>query len=351
MTNGPDSNGWTQGSVDQLLDLALLQGNRFIKGLLREKQLRIGTNKEQFERNLREAIANEQVTPSDIQGWLNDVEGWGNQHAFVFGVPAAEAEAARDRGALSERLRDAGLADLLDAEIPLDPSDELTLATVRHGAEGISFLWVRGSPSLLRRLELDREDEIDGNEIEFHAYERRWSRVAARFEFRFDARTAAVFLTQHEDRDYAQQRDRVLERVDSVIPERESWSALDISRVITRLDAAGLHEEREHGAPVVRMSSTVFQGASASIRLAANTQASGYQDDAGVRAVRLSVNPAQFIGGAGDCYLTPTAGADEESRELHLRLFGREQRILLWGKMTADEVWRVVTDLRAYAVA
>ncbi len=67
--------------------------------------------------------------------------------------------------------------------------------------------------------------------------------------------------------------------------------------------------------------------------------------------MRLAVDPAQFIGGSGDCYLTPGGDADDERRELHLRLNGREQRMLLWGKMTAEEVWSLVTDLRTYAAA
>ena len=63
------------------------------------------------------------------------------------------------------------------------------------------------------------------------------------------------------------------------------------------------------------------------------------------------VDPARFVGGSGDCYLTPTAEPDADRRELHLRLYGREQRVLLWGKMMSEEVWGVVNDLRTYATA
>jgi hypothetical protein len=69
--------------ADRLLDLALLQGNRFIKELLRAKQLPIGTNKEQFEAHLREAISGGQLTKEDIRAWLAEVEGWGDQHAYL----------------------------------------------------------------------------------------------------------------------------------------------------------------------------------------------------------------------------------------------------------------------------
>jgi hypothetical protein len=352
MTNGGSERRWTKASIDQLLDLALLQGNRFIKELLRSKELPIGSNKQHFEEHLRQALGEGRLTPNDIQGWLGEVEGWGNQQVFAFDVPDGEADGVRSRDSLVERVEAAGLTDFLDAEIPLDPDEELALATIRHDAESLSLLWVRGSPALVRQKELDFEEEIEGNEIEFHAYERRWSRVAGRFEWQFETNLAAVFLARREERDYAQQRDLVLETVDTIIPTRADWPPLDISRVITQLDTAALDPNPAEDDQVgVRMYSTVFQGASASVRLAATSEAAGYQDDAGVRQVRLAVDPAQLVGGLGDCYLTPTADTEEERRELHLRLYGREHRVLLWGKMTAEEVWGLVTDLRAYAAA
>lgn len=352
MPNGAPGEGWTELTIDQLLDLVLLQGNRFIRELLRANGLPLGTNKEQFEAHLREALADGQLTPAQIQDWLSDVEGWGNQHLFVFDVPPDAAIDLRDRVAFSARLTAAGLEEFLDAEIPLDPGEDLALATIRHTADGISFLWVRGNVALFRRKDLEYVDEVEGDEIEYHAYERRWSRVAARFEWRFDSNLAAVLIARREERDYAQQRDVVLQAVDDAVTERPDWPALDISRVITQLDAAGL-EAAEGGAEQagVRVNYTVFQGAAANIRLASTSQDGSYQDDAAVREVRRAVDPARFVGGSGDCYLTPTAEPDAERRELHLRLYGREQRVLLWGKMMSEEVWGVVNDLRTYATA
>jgi hypothetical protein len=43
---------------EQLLQIVLAQGNRFIKDLLRQKQIRIGTTKEDFRDNLTQAIDN-----------------------------------------------------------------------------------------------------------------------------------------------------------------------------------------------------------------------------------------------------------------------------------------------------
>src|SRR5205823_10432442 len=136
-----------------------------------------------YEARLRQAIAGGRLTTADVQEWLREVEGWGDQHAYAFDVPADQIEAARDQATFSERVRAAGFGDLLNAEIPINPADVLALATIRHSVDGITLLWVRGNAALIRRKELDYQDEIEGDAIEFHAYEQRWSRVAARFEW------------------------------------------------------------------------------------------------------------------------------------------------------------------------
>jgi hypothetical protein len=351
MSNGHRPRGWTQASTDQLLDLALLQGNRFIKEFLRSQGLPIGANKAQFEQNLREAISEERLLPADIQAWLGEVEGWGNQHVFAYDVPGGSGEDLYDRETFIARVTAGGLAELVDAEIPLNPGEDLALATIRHSPEGLSFLWVRGSAALIRRKDLDYEKAVDGDDVEFHAYERRWARVAARFEWLFEPNLAAVFLARQEERDYAQQRDVVLQTVDAAIPERADWPTLDVPRIITQLDSAGLEAAEGEGDSSVRMHSTVFYGASANVRLAARTEASAYQNDAGVRQVRRAVDLDRLMGGSGDCYLTPGDEEKDDRRELHLRLYGPEERVLFWGKMTVEEVWDLVTDLRAYAAA
>ncbi len=351
MPNSHATGDWTEATIDQLLDLVLLQGNRFIRELLRSKELRLGTNKEQFEAHLREAIADGRVRRTDLEAWLADVEGWGNQHAYVFHLSDGDVAELRGRDGFVRRLAAAGLDGFIDANIPLDPGEELALATIRHSPTDISFLWVRGSAALVRRKDLDFEEEREGDEIEFHAYERRGSRVAARFECRLDTGLAAVLIARREERDYAEQRDLVLDIVDSTITERQAWPQLDIAQVITQLDSAGLDAADTGVEQAVRVNFTVFQSAAATIRLAAASEAGSYQDDAAVRDVRRAVDPARFSGGSGDCFLTPTGSTEVERRELHLRLYGREARVLLWGKMTADEVWSVMADLGTYASA
>ena len=60
------------------------QGNRFIKELLRDRKIRMGANKEDFNRNLNDAIETGRLRLDDVDRWLRRVEGWGNQHVYLY---------------------------------------------------------------------------------------------------------------------------------------------------------------------------------------------------------------------------------------------------------------------------
>src|SRR5258708_16953572 len=67
--------------------VVLAQGNLFIKELLRSKGIKIGSTKADFETNLLGAIESGQLTPVDVEKWLSEVEGWGDQHVYLYRLP------------------------------------------------------------------------------------------------------------------------------------------------------------------------------------------------------------------------------------------------------------------------
>src|SRR4051812_34932800 len=62
------------------------QGNRFIKELLRDKKIRIGETKEDFRANLDAAFETGKLRMADVKEWLDKVEGWGNQHVYLYNI-------------------------------------------------------------------------------------------------------------------------------------------------------------------------------------------------------------------------------------------------------------------------
>lgn len=337
----------TQSNLDdRILELTLLQGNRFLKELLRSRDLPIGRNKSDFEDHLRGGLESGALTSADLEDWLNEIEGWGNQHVFPYEAPPVEPAGLTDPSTFVERLRAAGLAHLFEADVPADPGDEPVLASIRQDKNGISFIWIQGSEKLIRRQELDEQREVDGEDIVFHAYARRWSRISARFDWDFELGLAAVSLARSEDKDYPKQRNLVLSTVDAVLPERKAWPAVNVSRAIAAIDTAALNS-----ATGLKVNAATFHGTAATVRMAATSETGSYQDDAGVRAVRRAVDPSRLVGSTGDFHLTPVISNDtgDQLRPLHLRLYREDDRLLLWGKMTAAEAWGVMAEVRRFA--
>ena len=67
--------------------IILAQGNKFIKELLREKKIRMGATKDDFHRNMIEAIEAGKLKLTDFEEWLERVEGWGDQHVYLYKIP------------------------------------------------------------------------------------------------------------------------------------------------------------------------------------------------------------------------------------------------------------------------
>src|SRR5688500_7335875 len=105
------------------------QGNRFIKELLRAKKIRIGANKDDFERGLTEAIESGQLTLEDVQAWLDEVEGWGNQHVYLFNISSTlrrELTVPKIR----QKVSDARLDAIWNAPTVLAFPDQPTLTSI-----------------------------------------------------------------------------------------------------------------------------------------------------------------------------------------------------------------------------
>lgn len=326
---------------EQILQIVLAQGNRFIKDLLRKKQIRIGTTKEDFRNNLTQAIDDGHLTADDIDEWLGVVEGWGNQQCYLYRVPDNFKKSQwSDENFVEKRVRDAGYGKLWHATTSLQFPEAVTLTAIDHTAERLSFIWHQGGEYLQRRQELDREASVSGDDIVFKAYSREWRRSVLRFEWRKDLELAALFVARSSDQGiYEKHRIEMISAVRPVIDIRK-WDPVNVSTAITRLDELATKGSPPAILSKVQATSTMFRGASSWVRLGSNSRTASYQDDSAMRPVRSAVDTKQLIGGDGDYRLNLGSGA-----AVHAELYGRDQRILFWGAMRAEDVWQSLVGI------
>ena len=323
-----------------LTELAIGQGNEFVQDLLRAAGAKIGTTKAAFRQNLRAALDGGQLSPADIRSWLDSVEGWGDQHCFAVLAPAdvRNDKQWKDSVFVQGRVEQAGLGHLWNAERPLSFPGELEVASIQFDGETMSLTWQRALQQERRRSDLDRDEISDEEYIVFKAYSRSRKRLLVRFFWQIGQGIAAVFIPSSRDySDYEAMRSRITDQLKPLV-DISAWPRMDVVRAIRALD--DMATAANGGRLSVRPSETTFAGTSSTIQMRSNSKSGNYQDDADVRQVRRTVVGTGLVGNHGDFRLTRPGRS-----ESHLRLLARDQSLLFWGQMEAQDTLGCIFEL------
>ncbi|MEY2564955.1 MAG: hypothetical protein QOH88_3148 [Verrucomicrobiota bacterium] len=322
--------------------IVLAQGNLFIKELLRKKDIRIGATKADFESNLLDAINDGKLREKDVSDWLDEVEGWGDQHVYIFRVPDAVANNAlwASPAAVEKKLKGTRLAKFWDAKTSLLYPSSLVLTGIYFDREALRFVWHQGLGAWVRTPKMDRKESVDGDRYEFRAYRERLDRLLMRFEMRIKQRLAAVFMQIPWD---PKDHRNALKVVADAIKPLVSLGDLDrlaISTIIKTLDQtelnAAANSKRKITAQRARLSD-----AGVYVEFANTVGTGGYKESQAVRDVRGAVRPENFTGTNGYFVYHPQ-GNGAVQRDAKIELFGDDRRVRLWEQLTATEVWEIL---------
>ena len=276
--------------------IVMAQGNIFIRELLRRKKLPIGTTKEDFEANLLDAVKSGDLLLADIKEWLEEVEGWGDQHIYLYKISTAISTDPVWNSPDSVRERLSGADQKLWNADSLVFPESLALTGISYGGRSLRYVWHQRLTTLLRRPNMDRKEKIDGDSYEFRAYLARPDRAVMRFVLHLDKGLAAVFMqipvggSAHHD---------ALEMVKKASKPFFDWSlltALSASDTIKNLDQAALENETT---TKVRSKKTRLTDAGTYVEFASTTESEGYGQSEAVRSVRRAVKPERFAGNSG----------------------------------------------------
>src|SRR5437660_9147944 len=127
--------------------VVLAQGNIFIKELLRARGIKIGTTKAEFEQNMVNAIQAGNLQREHIETWLNEVEGWGDQHVYLFHVSdkICKANNWENTQEIKAKISKAGFSKQWDAEASFEYPTAHKLTGVYFQEGVLTFAWHKGS--------------------------------------------------------------------------------------------------------------------------------------------------------------------------------------------------------------
>lgn len=319
--------------------IVMAQGNLFIKELLRSKKLRIGSTKADFIDSLSQAIDSEELTEEDFEMWLHRVEGWGNQHAYLYRwVKSQGDETWNDPVKVRERVRDAGLLKFWNAKSTLAFPESLILTGVYFEQGRLRLVWHQGSRSMVRDTSKDYEETIDDDRYEFRAYRERAERAVMRFDLRCDEQVAGAFLqVPVSSENHVLARDEILTMASKILGPK-SLKAFDIARIMRKLD-----QKQLEGGDAFKTEMSRWSGAGAYVEFGASGGGS-YRDVDSIREVRLAL-PASVSGTRAKMVFEAPV-EEGPAREVRVNLYGEDRRMWIRSQMTEGQVWTLIDLIR-----
>jgi hypothetical protein len=312
--------------------------------------IRIGANKDEFEANLNEAIESSRLRLEDVTAWLTDVEGWGNQHVYLYKLSTTLCKALTEPK-VRQVVTDAGLGSVWNGETALAFPDEPTLTSISFANSVLRLVWQESSPSWTPVPEKNYPKQEGLDLYEYRAFRQVERRAVTRFEARVKEGIAGLFIadpvqgTQH--RIAIDEAKRVISKLlDLKALER---GLVDIAVVSKNLDQKHVPTNSATETQVKTQRSRLASGG-AYVEFAANSRDKAYWEEPAIQDVRKSVRSQQLLGFQGvEGVFIFQPSEKGLSRPLRVQLYGKENRIRLWAMMDALEVWTILSMLGAQA--
>jgi hypothetical protein len=320
------------------------QGNIFIRELLRDKKLPIGTKKDDFEANLYTAIEKGNITRSEILAWLQEVEGWGDQHVYLYSIPdtLVDDQMWSKRDEMQKRLPEQQRR-LWNSDSPNLFPNKRTLTGIHFDGTTLQFVWHQRLANWVRTPKHDQKNvEIEGDTYELRAYRDRPGRSVQRFVLRLDLRLAAVFLEVPWSKSAHDAARGEIQTATNSLVDWKTLKALSASDVIKNLDQMELSALPDFK---VASQKTRFADASTYVEFATSSPDAVYQDSQAVREVRRAVRLDDFTGSSGLFRFDTKAPQEGKSRQVRVEIF-EDSRVRLWHQLQATEVWEILNTLR-----
>ena len=336
--------------VDKALELLktviLVQKNIYIRQLLRAHKVPAGDNKAQFEERLQGAIEDGTITLQDVQGWLDETEGWGDEHVYLYCVPAKLADELPANA--RRRATRADLGALWDAEPSIEFPEERKLTGIYLTDEELRFVWHQGWTVEERFEDKDKEPalEEDGEVYSYKAYRHDGRRNVTRVVVRPAARIAAVFLPGPvEPKTHGEERASMAAEIARIF-RLDECTLCSLAAAIPRIEkdmiakTVTLPLQTRH----TRLSDVEGIGY---VDFVSRSQRS-YIESANLLEVRSAARDTAFTGREANFFFT-FASQDKKPDVVRVNLFTDYHRVRIWVKLSRDKVWTILDLIRKYA--
>ncbi|TCA35417.1 hypothetical protein E0H70_03470 [Rhizobium leguminosarum bv. viciae] len=312
---------------DAVRSIILTQGNEFIKELLRKHKIQIGTKKTDFAKNILAAIDAGTLTRQMIEDWLSEVEGWGNQHIYLFKPPTVPTKDIKDKLVASD------FGKLIDTPISYEFPQNLELSAISLTSRHLFIAWHKGAGGWERTPSKDFERfEEDEERYKYQAYRERFDRSVVRFAWRFpDPYCAVMIQLPAEGNAHKPIHVQVWEDLKHIGLFDDNPERIPLSQAFKKMTLQG----------DTRVQSTRMMTDGGHVDVVSTLTEGGIEDIQALREARRGVNDNYFAGADGLFHFLQDKHA-LLSRNVKVQGYGIESRIRIWVQCKREDVYQVL---------
>jgi hypothetical protein len=312
------------------LDFLFSHKREFIRDFLQGHGLPRSGTKSELRQRVEEGLEYGTISPASVIRYLDAIEGWGNQHIYLY-HSSASAEWITENAVL-RKLRAAEVEHLLNQHQALILPDEPTPAAIWWSPQKLQLLYVEKREWLERVPEQDREESSD---VVMQAFRRQTRRGLIGLDWDLSTGHAALMIQRlPHGTNYEAIRLRYEAKLGEIIS-MEAFERLGLGDAISRIEVSG----------EVRRRQIKFETDSGS---SANLVSSGTSEDAfddpDLQEAGESLR-AHGVGALGNYYWLPEGPL---LKELHTTLHARDGRIAIYRECYEEEVRHVLSRVRHY---
>ena len=324
---------FTADEIDQLVEYVFGHRKLPIQGLLEEQGLTKSGKKAELRERLEDALVDRQITPDKLVDLLDHVEGWGNQHVYLYISSPSEQKAWKKEKEVRERLANHKVEKLFNRRRPLILPKKPTLSSIEWSTGHVRLVWVE-KREWEQRLE---EEDVVEDGIFYKAYKPQVSRGITKLDWNLLTGEAALMIQRLPS---GEKYDEIRVAYEAEIEKFVKIS--DFTRVRSRRAIRKLEDAKE---VLNRQVEHETQGGGKAAFTSKGRKTDAYADK-DLKKSREALG-GQTMSVLGNFYFLPKANKLE--RNIHVKVYSKDQRVGIFGECTEQEVTYVLSRIRQHS--
>lgn len=330
--SGEEPENLAAEEVQRALDYLLSHKMAFVQDFLRNRGLPFSGTKEKLRERLEGYLAEGSLAASDLVQLLDQIEGWGDQHVYLYKAYDQAIEPWLREDSTRDRVRTVGLEKQFGRLLPLVLPEEMSLSSIDWTPERVRFVWVE------KRQWEERvpEEDIVKDDMVWRAYRIKVSRGLIAFDWDLVSGYAMLMIrrlprgTRYDH--IRSQFEKLLEPIVGI----SRFERVRVSQAIGAVELSGEVRRRQIAYQTRRGGKASFTSASRSGDTSADPALQGAVD-----SLR-----GETAGVLGNFYWLP--GRDGLASELHCKLYAADHRVGVFGEHEERDVRYVISRIRYY---